>query len=231
MVYWFTKPLQSTNLSRSQHTQMRYFRRRFVHGPRGMLNLAVFLLPAVIGVTLLGAAPLWHYRLPSPEDSDRDQLLRWLVTRDLGQESAAVRGALIERIEEEFRQEFDWNAVSGRMEVEHRRQLAENVPVLLRTWLAEKGREFSKVPAEARLAYLDDLLETIRLLGGVSKLCEGHETGSTGAASDSSQPLMVRLESQLNHWQKDADPQSRAETAELLLALRCRWLMQRWLDI
>lgn len=198
---------------------------------RGVLNMVVFLVPGLIGAVLLGAVPMWHYGLPHPDHSDREELLRWLVTRDLANESESVQRALLTRIEAEFRGEADWGGVSGRMEPEHRAQLRENVPVLLRCWFKQRSDEFHRLPADKRLAYLDDVMATLALFGGVGQLCETPEPTSSSQNESGPEQLLCQFGPALKSWQAEGDRQTQAEVDELLLALRYRWMMQNWLGM
>jgi hypothetical protein len=81
----------------------------FSKNRRGILWLA--LLATLLAVGAAAAVPFLRSRLPDPAVANRDELLRWLVTRDLAMETPQTRLVLIQRLGQEFHSGVDWDAL------------------------------------------------------------------------------------------------------------------------
>ena len=116
--------------------------------PARWLFGAVGIAAAVMAVVLFFA---WYAAwLPQPERATRTQLLRWVVLRDLHDESPEVRAALIDRLIDEFRtlDDFGADATSGAsaLHERHRQRLVRNVALLEQEWFASGCRRFANEP-------------------------------------------------------------------------------------
>ena len=88
---------------------------------RVVLVAVIMLLTGVLAAGGVGAWRLLCPPLPRPELADREQLIVWLVTRDLNEEPAPTRRALARRLEEEFRGHVDWEATGRKLSPAQRR--------------------------------------------------------------------------------------------------------------
>ncbi|MEE9603559.1 MAG: hypothetical protein V3V75_09655, partial [Thermoguttaceae bacterium] len=92
------------------------------------------LILILVATAALTAGFFYQPSLPHPRDADREQLVRWLVLRDLRGESGELRLALIQRLEQEFSAEVDWDSMSDRLTQSQQQRLRDNLVLLLRPW-------------------------------------------------------------------------------------------------
>ncbi len=188
----------------------------------------VGLVAAAVLVGAAGVAVVWClYRpLPDPAVADREDLLRWLVVRDLSAESSETLRVLARRLDEEFRGGFDWDATTEHLDTSQRTRVWDNVVLLLKPWFMDKQQRYFKLAAAERPAYLDQLLETIAVWRGVEAL----RPAPTETADPSTQQggLLATLFAQVQQWKRDKDtePKRRDQIQQFLLALQTRWLRQ-----
>ncbi len=128
------------------------------------------LILILVATAALTAGFFYQPSLPHPRDADREQLVRWLVSRDLRGESNELRLALVQRLEEEFSAEMDWDSMSDRLTQPQQKRLRDNLVLLLRPWFMSKLNGYFSLPASERVAYVDRLLDTISLWSGVDTL-------------------------------------------------------------
>lgn len=186
---------------------------------RGFLTLVGVGLVLVAGVA--AALALWKLHLPDPAVANRDQLLRWLFTRDLEHETRDVRQRLITRLEAEFSTtSVSWDQANARLKEEYREQLWKNLALLVEPWLDEKLEQYGRLPVAQRVAYVDQLLDRLSAWKGLASIRPEAQATSSGGAMW--QPLLVRV----RDWQGQADPQRRELIGQFLLTAQVRWLIR-----
>ncbi|MEA1951881.1 MAG: hypothetical protein U9N87_10880, partial [Planctomycetota bacterium] len=137
--------------------------------------MTTFLATGLLLTIVVGLAWVYNSRLPDPEHAGCDELVRWMVTRDLRQESAHTRKVLALRLESEF-VDVDWQGLDGRMSVEHRRRLWANLPLLLKPWFMNKLDDYNNRDAAERQACIDALIDRMAELSCMNCLREKSET-------------------------------------------------------
>jgi len=191
---------------------------------RRVLILTTMLLGGILAGGSLAA--LWWLRpsLPPPEKADRDQLIGWLVTRDLAEEPFQTRQALARRLEEEFRGQVDWEATGRELSLAQRRQLWDNLPRLLEPWLLDKVDGYFGRSEQQRPAYVDQVLDTIAQWRGVDSLRP--EKVEEDPAEAESSGLMAMLYGRVEAIQQGADPEGRKRVGQFLAAVQTRWFLR-----
>ena len=167
---------------------------------------------------VVGSAWVYSSQLPDPEHADRDELLRWMVTRDLGQESAHTREVLARRLDSEF-VDVDWKGLDGQMSAEHRRQLWENMPLLLEAWFMEKLEVYYRRDASQRQALVDATIDRMVELSGMDCLREKSETQSPPKLKE----LLIE---NVEVWKKRAGPEEKQRIGQFFAAIQTRWLIR-----
>jgi hypothetical protein len=180
-------------------------------------------LTALLAAGIGAAVPfLASSGLPDPAVANREELLRWLITRDLAKESAKTRLALVQRLEEEFRRGVDWEALRGKTTEAQRKQLWHNIPLLLGPWLCEKASIFSRLPAAKRMPFLDESIDAILAWQGVDRLRQDSD-----APAGKSPGLLSVLLDQVEKCKRDVEPQQRDRISQFLTALQVRMLTKQ----
>jgi hypothetical protein len=175
----------------------------------------------VVSASGVGAALYVQQRLPEPDACSREQLIRWLVLRDLAQEPVEVRHRLAIRLEQEFAQgSMNWQAAGARIDESHRVRLWKNVGLLAEPWFLGKVDQYISLSAQERMAYLDRLLDTLTQWKSVEQLRPS--SGQEGASPS----FMAQLLQWVRQWQERADPQRRDQIDQFLLAVQARWMMR-----
>jgi hypothetical protein len=183
-------------------------------------GIAVVLVAGVVGFC-------WP-RLPEPAAADRDGLLRWLVTQDLGQEPYDTRLVLARRLEQEFGGKIDWTAVGSQLDERQKDRLWENVLTLLEPWFADKVDGYFQLQAPQRPAYVDRTLQLIENWKGATALtAETRKSGSAGRHESAGKAgptgLIEVVIQRIGRWTESATPERRQQVREFLLAVQARW--------
>ena len=195
-----------------------------VRARRGVF--AVLALCVLVGAAVAGTVLFLRLRLPDPEHSNRQQLVRWLVERDVGREPAELRCRLMRRLEEEFAGGFDWEAAKSRLTENQRRRVWKNFVLILEPWFADKIEAYYRLAAEQRPAMLDRLVDELsqwRHAEGIQ--CEGPDAAE-GQAPDQGKGLTAALVAQLERRKAEAEPAERERLSQFLAALQWRWLIR-----
>lgn len=129
---------------------------------RGILAiLALFSL--VVG----GAGGSWYFvfvHLPHPRQASPQQLLRWMVQRDLAAERYDVQLALVDQLEQELKNELRVDDVEARLNTEQQQQLRANFQQLKYVWFVSRTKRYFARPPEQRFSFLERQLDVINRL-------------------------------------------------------------------
>ncbi len=191
---------------------------------RGILTILLGLTLLTTGITV--AVPVFVPRLPDPAVADRDQLLRWLVVRDLNRESPATREVLVRRLDEEFRLGIDWETTGDGLDGDQRKRVWENVLLLMDPWLKQKTDRYFALPQPQRPAFLDNVIDSINNWRGVESFCP--DRGASDTHAESHAPAGGLLSGMLSRTDlhTDQDPTRREEIDQFLQAVQARWLVR-----
>ena len=86
----------------------------------------IFATLALVSLVSGGAGSSWYFltvHLPHPRDASPEQLLRWMVQRELRNESPDVQLALVDRLEAELTSRSKLDGVASQLSDGQRRQL------------------------------------------------------------------------------------------------------------
>ena len=192
----------------------------------------------LLALAIVAAVYVLNPPLPSPAESNREEIVRWLVTRDLGRESTETRQILARRLEEEFGSGVDWETTGSQLNENQRQQLWDNVVLLLKPWFLEKTQRYFQLAASDRTAFLDELLDTVSMWQEIDTLYEqapDSEVATQQAAAipgDTPQPaaqqqgLVNAFFGQVEKCKEEAEPEDRQKIDEFLMAVQGRWLVR-----
>jgi hypothetical protein len=191
----------------------------FSRNRRGVLWLLLAAAMLVVGIGV--GLTVLRSGLPDPAVASRDELLRWLVTRDLAKESPKTRLVLVQRLEHEFCSGVDWDALKGKTSKEQRKQLWSNIPLLLGPWLSDKASVYSQLSEAKRLQFIDGVIDSLMTWRGADRLQDGN-AGST--SQNAGGGLITAMFSQIEECKRDAPPQQRDCISQFVAALQFRFL-------
>jgi hypothetical protein len=178
----------------------------------------VALLVVAIGV----AIPFLAQSLPDPAKADRQQLLRWLIAKNLEQETPATRLTLAQRLESEFAAGIDWTAFQSKIQEPQRKQLLNNIPCVLRPWILEKAEAYMKLSEGQRTAFLDRLIDTLESWRGVEKILPQSTQNTQG--TEKPPKLTAMLLKEMDSLQKEVPTEQQQQLNQLWTAMQARWL-------
>ncbi len=199
-----------------------------IRRPYGLLIVVamIVMLSVAVGAGLMVVYP----RLPDPSVATRQDLLRWLVLRDLSKESAEIRQKILSRLDTEFETFDDLDTTIESLEPSHRQMLWHNITVLSEPWLLGKVEQYSQLPVSQRTDYLDHFLDRAELWNKVGAAClKNNADGANGAeaaakgGSSASQLLMEQMKQCSAH----AAPDKRHQIGAFMAAVEARWLWRQ----
>jgi len=181
---------------------------------------AVAMLSAAAGAGLL----MVYSPLSDPSVATRQQLMQWLVLRDLSQEPAEIRQKIVLRLDSEFENVGDLDSTIANLEDSHRRMLWHNVTVLLEPWLLGKVQQYSELPASQKPDYIDRFLDRAELWNQVSVASlKNTASEGEGRASSVNKLVIERIQQCSNH----ASPEQRRQIGAFMSAAQARWLWRQ----
>jgi hypothetical protein len=188
--------------------------------PKSRRRVFGVLLLAVLLATVVGAAvPFLLPGLPDPAVAGRDDLFRWVVTRDLAQETPETRVVLARRLEQEFSTGVDWSILESATEAQ-RRQLWKNLPPLFGAWLRDKAAAYAQLPERQRTKFMDGIFAAVASWQGV----ERYEPRPGDSASAGTGGLLRIFADQMQECQRGASAQERDRLSRFFWALQARFL-------
>jgi hypothetical protein len=161
--------------------------------------------------------------LPPPGVANREQLFRWLVTRDLALESAETQRALVGRIETECQGDVAWDEVAGRLNEAQRRQLWDNLVVLMEPWFLDEVNRWARLSGSERWAFIDRFLDRASQWRKAGTCLRGQSSG--GSSAEERPNLNAVLFRKIEESKAGADPAQKARIEQFTTAVRLR---QAW---
>jgi hypothetical protein len=188
---------------------------------RRRLILGLLLLTALIATGIGAAVPFFVSGLPNPALANREELLRWIVARDLAKESPETCLVLIRRLEEEFRDGIDWDTVGGKISDAQREQLWKNIPLLFGQWLGDKAAIYAHLSNAERSGFMDRILKTLLSWQGVNRL-QAKQVGKD--CTNPPHNLLCVFSDAVKARKENADPAEREHISQFVDALQARVL-------
>lgn len=183
------------------------------------LLLLTALLAAGVGATL----PFLSSGLPDPAVANHDELLQWIVARDLTLESPKTRLVLAQRLEQQLCEGIDWDSLNKQTTEAQRRQLWKNIPLMFGPWLSDKAETYARLSKAQRAKFMDRILATILAWHGADRLQTQQDKNTPSGAS---RGLLSVLMDEVETCKRNAEPSEREHLSQFLLALQMRFLMR-----
>ncbi|MFT5523559.1 MAG: hypothetical protein ACI9HK_001507 [Pirellulaceae bacterium] len=127
---------------------------------RGLLSMAALLSVAIVG-GIVGWA-MWSTSLPHPTAASREQIMQWLVLRELPAEPEEISVALVDRIQAEIGTGID-TAGSTELSTAYKQQLSANIDHLEEVWFRTRCRQYEELPRDNRLAFIIEQIDFLLL--------------------------------------------------------------------
>jgi hypothetical protein len=136
----------------------------WLRGKRLILSVVVLLMLSVGAGAIVFCLGLY-----TPSYANRQQLLYWLVDKDLDRESSQTRLELANRIEEECRQGWSFSSIDEKIDETQQARLWTNIPLILRPWFVEKAKKYAQLAEQHRHDYVDRMLDVLLVMRGMEK--------------------------------------------------------------
>ncbi len=189
---------------------------------RGILT---FLMILVLGVAAgLSATHAWRLRLPDPDRCDREQLLQWLVAREIGHEPRQIQEALVGRLEEEILVGIEAGQAAAALSDQRRERLQENVELLKHVWFVSRVKTLFALPLPQRSAHLDRQVAVIHAWASLDMELSG---AGGGTASQEASEYVPRFFDQIQSWIDTADGPEQQQMSHAVEMGVIRWLATR----
>ncbi len=127
---------------------------------RGIWLVSAVVVVAAIALVL---ALVYSYfiRLPHPSQANRQQLLRWLVERDLAQEPDDIQVALVDRLEEELAAGLEVSGQTGSLTADQRTRIQDNLRHLKRAWFRSRVERYQACQPTERMPFLEKQIAAV----------------------------------------------------------------------
>lgn len=182
---------------------------------RNLLSLVA--LVALSAISLTAIAQAWLSPSRPGREFNRDQLIGWLVSRDVGQESTPARLRLARRLAEDLRQGNDWSEAIARLDDAGRGRVRDNVRTLASAWLVDRADTYFSLPERQRADVLDELLDDVT---GWPIFHRRQPVGLLGDLPRDANSAVRELEA----WANALGPAESQRVRQFLGALYVRWL-------
>lgn len=137
---------------------------------RGTLTLIMVF--AISSVAFGGSWWLWSLPIV-PQTASRDQLLRAMVTQDLGSQSPNVQQAWVDRLQGELTGDFAVPSSGMDLSPKYRERLSANIQTLQSTWFTLRTAQYATLPTAERQAFLEQQIELVTAWPKLSALVPG----------------------------------------------------------
>lgn len=191
---------------------------------RGTLAVFVLILMGVVGAG--SAWSVWAWRLPSPSEANREQLLRWLVLRDVSAETAEIQRTLVNRLVDELKDDTTMTGQAVELSDSYRERLIDNLECLKAVWFSDRVATYHNLAREQRIPYLEEQIDTIMIWATV-------DLGTSDAQADEQaqrHAFTMQFFGDVERWIAGAEPgQAKRMSAAVQAGLTC-WLATRSLE-
>ncbi len=183
------------------------------------------VLTACLGAIAILTTAYWvsEFHLPAPATANREDLMRWLVLRDLRTQTPEIRSTLLRRLQEEAQQDLDPDAIRTQLDPRYHDRLWTNILVLIESWYAHRVDGYLAAPASERPAYLDQTITEVEQWKDLAALAPGQDPSLPAPSAEAA--ILDLFVQQVTSWKEGASPQRRREITEFDAALRSRWLL------
>jgi len=186
----------------------------------------------VATVSLAGASiNEWWRALPPPERCSGEDLVRWMATRDLTEESAATRRALVERLAIQLCEGVEADRIDDYLNNTQKRRFASNARLLMRTWFEDAASKYAAMDVNAKAQFLDEqiaLVEEWDLEALAESLSSGEplpsSEGNASAGTAGVPGSLAMLNAEINRWIDGAQGAERERLQAFASAIRIRLL-------
>ena len=190
----------------------------------------------VLGLLLLAAAGLsavWrlYFHLPAPQQATRQQVLRWLVLRDLRLEPPQVQLALMERLQDELQEGLPAEAVEARVPSKYEAQLRSNADLLTELWFTTRVRQYHELDRRERVAFLKDQIETLLKWSRMRQQLQQESSGGAASRGTSTAGSTAAFFDEIEGWMAEADAVLRLRMSQAVHDGVIVWLATSELDI
>lgn len=201
----------------------------FKMNKRNVIIGAAVLL-GLIG-TALGVVYIKFVNLPHPKEASHNQLMYWVVMRDLKDHNNEVQLALVDRFAAEAKEIFS-KSTSGSTQLSKQMsdRLLSNIELLKRAWFVSRIDAYCKIESnEVKEAYLD---KQIRLLDDFGNIAfENAKVLYPDKADENLTTISDELFADIDLWLNETPPEKTELTLQAVREATVFWLTTQDLSI
>ena len=196
---------------------------------RKLRSLFTFIAFVSLSAISIGAGVIvYQYRLNDPEAADGHALFRWLVTRELRNESSQTQQKLLRRLEVELRTGIgNVDQVKESLTPSREAQLRRNLELLGNLWFRQQSAIFATLPKEERGAFIDERLIQLQDLAAVYQALSKTPPGQPGPKAGDTGSLLRAL-ALVSKWIEAAAPHEQKQMHAFLGAVQARFFSRQF---
>lgn len=170
---------------------------------------------------------LMVFQLPHPRSANRDQLLRWLVLRDVANESEEIQIALIDRIEEELLAGIEIDDGDQTVSRKYVDRLNANSIQLQSVWFHRRVIDYANCKPDQRIGFLQRQIQVVAqwsvLQGQIYKWWDKSDLNP----SEYQEKSVVEFFDQIDAWMSAQTGERRAQMVKAVQDSVICWLAER----
>lgn len=189
---------------------------------RGLI-LALLFVVGFIG-TALGVVYLRFVNLPHPKSASHNQLMYWVVLRDLKEYEPDVHLALVDRFAEEAKQIFDKNNTSqAQLSESQSKRLLANIEILKKVWFEDRIAQYCDINhPETCEAFMD---RQIKLLNDFGNLAfENAQVLYPDKSQNNLKTISDELFADIDKWMLETPFEKKADSLKAIREATVFWL-------
>lgn len=200
---------------------------------RGILTIAALL--ALGGISLgVGLELYLQHRLPDPEQADLDGLMRWLVVRDLAEESAETRQKIVRRLEwlldeQDAEEPLQISDVLDQIDEEQTERFWSNVYLLTEIWFLEHVERYDRLSETERPVFIAGMIDRVTAWGVLASVPIADPRAAD--ADFATQAILIRR--QIEPWVNGQAEEDRRKVKQFLDGVSTQLMARqfsRWLS-
>ena len=189
-------------------------------GRRSWLFGLVFT--AIASVSIAATIHHWWYTLPPPAEASREDIFRWMVLRDLENETQETRDVLLSRLCVELDTGIDFSDVDEQLTAADRKLFLANTDLLLRCWFVQLADEYNNLQPKLRNEFIDNTIARIQKWDILDYL-SSQQQEPTGVAKPWN--VMSDLNHRAERWIESANKKEQSQLRKFLSAVHFRIML------
>lgn len=192
--------------------------------------IGVLVLMGLIG-TALGVVYLKFVNLPHPNEASHNQLMYWVVTRDLNDHDSEIQLALVNRFAAEAKEIFSKSTTDApQLSNAMSNRLLSNIELLKKVWFNNRIDEYCRIESNAvKEAYLEKQIKLLDDFGNIAY--DNAKILYPEKADENLTTISDELFADIDKWLNETPPEKADATLQAIREATVFWLTTQDLSI